>query len=279
MARNRGATKRRGNVISVNFKGVEGRITLPEGSYHCKVAEVTQEDGSQAPYLKWKFEVVGGKFDGKPLYNNTSLAEQSLWSLRNLLETLGVEVPDDELDIDLEELVGKECMLVVEHENYEGKTRARVADFSPLGEDEGGDEEDEPKSKKESKVKDDGEVPFEEEEDDEPKSRKRKGRRSRDEEEEEEEEDDDEPKSRKSKRLRDEDEDEDDEPKSKKKAGKSSKKKSAPTADEISDFTEDELEELNDEYGLNVKLDRLKTLTKKRNAIIDALEDSGQLAA
>lgn len=263
--------KRRGNVVTVNFKGVEGRILLPEDQYRVKVAEVSQEDGSAAAYLKWKFEVSEGKFEGKPLYHNSSLSEQALWSLRNLLETIGVDIPDDEMDIDLEELVGKELMVTVTHEDYEGRARPRLTDFAPLTEEE--EEDDEPKAKKKgSGIKKNGEVPMDDEDDeDEPKSKK-KSRRSRDEDEDEDEEEA--PKSRKSKRAsRDEDEDEDEEeaPKSKKSKGK--KKRDVPTAEEIGDMSEDELEEVIEEHGLDIDLKKFKTMTKKQNAVSDALED------
>ena len=135
------SSSKKSSKVKVDFTGVETRVLLPEGVYNAKVAEVTMEPNDGKPYLKWKFLTVDDdpKLDNKPLYNNTSLQPQSLWVLGSLLETLGVERPDGAMDLDLEELVDLELGLVVEHEEYQGKMRAKVVDFTPAsdGSDDG----------------------------------------------------------------------------------------------------------------------------------------------
>jgi len=154
------ARKSKKNKLKVNFEGVEGRTLVPEGDYHAKVLEVTQEEGSDSgePYLAWKLETIDDnkKLNGKNLYYNTSLQPKALWNLRNLLETLGVEIPDDELEIDLDELVDLELMVTVEHEKYEGKNKARIVDFAPVG-DSDDDEEGVEVEDDEDKGEEDGE--------------------------------------------------------------------------------------------------------------------------
>jgi hypothetical protein len=132
------AGKKNSNAVNVDFSGVETRILLPEGIYAASVAEVSQEQGDKAPYLSWKFKTIDDdpKLNDKPLYNNTSLAPQSLWVLGSLLETLGVERPDGPMDIDFDDLVGLELLLVVEHEEYQGKPRSKVVDFQPMTDEE-----------------------------------------------------------------------------------------------------------------------------------------------
>lgn len=134
-------TKKKATSVKVDFTGVETRVLLPEGVYNAKVAEVELEPNDGKPYLKWTFRTIDDdpKLNDKPLYNNTSLQPQSLWVLGSLLETLGVERPDGAMDLDLEELVGLEIGLVVEHEEYQGKQRAKVVDFTPAtdGDDDG----------------------------------------------------------------------------------------------------------------------------------------------
>jgi hypothetical protein len=122
------------NGIKVDFTGVETRILLPEGIYEASVKEIKHEGGADG-YLAWKFTTIDDdpKLNDKVLYNNTSLKPQSLWVLGQLLDTLGVERPDGAMDIDFDELLGLELQLVVEHEEYEGKIRAKVVDFSPAG--------------------------------------------------------------------------------------------------------------------------------------------------
>lgn len=139
--KNKGKKKK----ITVDFTGVEARTLLPEGQYHAKVHEVTQEDGNEFPYFKWVFTVVSDddKTNGAKLFYNTSLSPKALWNLRNLLETLGVSTPSSEMEIDFDEYIGLELMVRVEHETFEGKDRPKVTDFTPLEETASVDDDDE----------------------------------------------------------------------------------------------------------------------------------------
>lgn len=134
----------KGKKLTVNMAGVESRGHLEDGQYPGQVEACSVEDGDKAQYIKWEFVLVGSdedKWRGRKVYYNTSLAAQALWNLRNLLETLGVEVPDDEMELDLKSYVGLKLMLRVQNETWEGKERPKVTDFTPMEEDEGGGDE------------------------------------------------------------------------------------------------------------------------------------------
>lgn len=133
MVRRQRASK--SNVVTVDFKGVEGkRQVIPEGDYTFRVEEVTKDMGDKGEYLSWVFVVEEGDRKGAKVWYNTSLTPQSLWNLRNLLETLGVEIPDGPLDIDLTELADLAVGGTVVHEEWQGKDRARIADFFAVDE-------------------------------------------------------------------------------------------------------------------------------------------------
>lgn len=240
------ARRKRDSGIPLNFAGVEGRVLVPEGDYRAKVKAVELKDGNAAQYLAWTFTTISDnpKLDGKSLFYNTSLAAQSLWNLRNLLETLGVEIPDGPMDLEVDELIDLELNLRVEHEEHEGKDRARVTDFSMIDEDE---EEEAPKKGK----KKDKEV-------EEPK----KSKKSKKDEEEDEDEDDDEDEEEEEASVEG-DEDEDDLDKL--------------SEDEVGDMDADELADVVKKYDLKVNLKILKTAKKKVAAVIDALEEAGYL--
>ena len=266
MARSRSSGKKK--TLSVNFKGVEGRVTVAEGEYLVKVAEVTAETGDKADYLKWKFEIAEGKFAGKFVFTNTSLSPQALWNLRGLLEAMGVETTDNEMDLDLVDYVDRELMVVVEHELYDGKKQARVVDYAAI-------DEDEVEEKKPSKKRAD------DNEDDEDAKPARKKRATADEDEDE---DEDEKPTRKPRRAAD-DEDEDDKPTRKsrrrddveddEKPARGKKKKAAAiSADDIQDMSQDELEDLITESDLDIDLGKIRTLSKMRNTVLDAMVEA-----
>lgn len=147
------------NVISVDFEGVKAFKTIPEGSYVVEVSEVTQETSStDNDMLKWTFEVTEGKYKGSKLWINTSLVKAALFKLREVLEGLGLEVPDDVMDLDLDDVVGLSCGVNVLHEDYQGKPQARIIDFISA-EDISEDEDDEKPKKKSKKDEDDEEKP------------------------------------------------------------------------------------------------------------------------
>lgn len=186
MARSSKAKKgKKGNSISVDLSEVESKTIVPDGDYLLTVKEVTQEEGQDSgeAYLKWVLQIEGGGV----VYENTSLSEAALWRLRGMLESLGMEIPDDKFDLDLEDLVGEECGGTIVSEVYNQKKKNIVVETFPasqIGEDDEEDDEEEedeePKSKKKGKSKskpepeEEDEDEEEEDEEEEPKPKKSK---------------------------------------------------------------------------------------------------------
>lgn len=285
------ARKTKSSSVKVNFKGVESRQTPPEGDYKLEVVECTSDKGPSGDMIVFTLEIAEGKYKGQKVWFYCPLAENSLWKLHAFLTALGEEVPEDEMDIDLSDLVGKEVVGVLTHETYQGKKKAKMTDFASLedyegelaGSDDDDDEdEDDKKSSKKSKSKKGSSKKSKDEDDDddedEKPSKSRKSKSKKDDDDEDDDEDEKPSKSKsKSKKSAKDDDDEEDEPKSKKGAkGKSSKKAKKYTADDIGDLDEDELQELLEKHDLEdeVDLDDYKNLKKKVAAVIDALEDA-----
>lgn len=127
--------------IKVNFEGVEASGNVSEGRHLLTVdgaPEVKTSENSGNDYVNFKFKAPGGV-----VYHTCSLQPQALFNLRNTLESLGVEVAEELMDIDLTELDGLTCGGEVEHETYQGKKKARIIDLFPEAELEGAEEEEE----------------------------------------------------------------------------------------------------------------------------------------
>lgn len=245
-------SKKKSGITTVNFAGVEsGAVVVPEGKYEVEVVAVSEEIGqnSNEPYLAFELKITEGKQEGKKLYLNKSLQENSLWSLKQLLEVLGADVPDDEMDIDHDDLVGRTCGVEVAHEKYNGKNKAQITDvFDVAASDE---EDDTPKKKKPKKVEDEDE----EEDEEDTKSSKKGKSKAKDEDEEEVDSDD-----------------EDDKPAKKAKKGKKSK---TYTEDAILEYDEEELQGLIDEHELDVDLEEYNTVRRKRASVLEAMNEQG----
>jgi len=136
MATRSRAAKKSG--ISVDFSNTETSGVLEEGDYLVEVDEVEDKESSTGnPMLVFTFKVTEGEGKGRKLFHNCSLQPQALFNLRAVLEALGNEVPQGVLELDPSDLIGQTCGVSVNHEQYEGKTKARIAEFfdaSELGE-------------------------------------------------------------------------------------------------------------------------------------------------
>lgn len=124
--------------LKVDFKDTEASGIVEEGDYIVEVDEVELKtsDNSREDYLSFTMKITEGEFKGKKLFHNSSLQPQALFNLRAVLEALGLEVPQGEMDLDPADLIGESCNVSVVHEKYEGKLKARIAEFY-------GDEEEE----------------------------------------------------------------------------------------------------------------------------------------
>jgi hypothetical protein len=127
------SAKKKSRVVKVNMEGVETAVLVPEEDYLIVPAKVTKEVGESSgkDFLAWEFEITSGKMKGKTLFYNTSLQPQALWNLRGVLEAFGQEVPDSTMEVDLDalEAIDTPAGCTVEHEPYEGRKRARIVDI------------------------------------------------------------------------------------------------------------------------------------------------------
>lgn len=127
---------------------VESFKRCAEGIHTAKIVEV-QENTTQAgdDMLTMAFEVIKGDSKGARVYDNFVLTDKALWKLKQLLQTLGIKC-DGKIVLDLDKLVGKVCDITVFHEEYNGKLKARIDEYTAIkressDDDEYDDDEDE----------------------------------------------------------------------------------------------------------------------------------------
>ena len=217
-----------------------GKAFEPGKEYAVKIVECTLEEGTKAPYFNLKLAGVEDEYENSFMYHKASTSESSLWRLRPLLEAFGMEIPDGPMDISTEDFVGLTAMCSTYLERWDGGSSVRPDEFWPL--------------------EDSGSLDDDEDEEEEEKPAKKSKRKAKQEEPED-----------------DEDEEEEEKPKAKAKSKEKPKKKAGVSEDELNEMNEDELADLIEQHDLDVDLDDHKTLRKKRNAVMDALEEAGLL--
>lgn len=148
--------------MKLDFTGVESYVKCEEGQHVVKLMEI-EETESQAgnDMLNATFQVVRGNSTGAKLYDNFVLTEKALWKLQSFLTAIGMKA-EGRVTIDLDKLIGKTCIVEVAHEEYEGKTRARIQEFKKLS------------AAKKDELDDDDDIDDEEEEEEETPKKKSK---------------------------------------------------------------------------------------------------------
>lgn len=140
--------------VNIDMTGVESYSKASEGIHAAKIAEI-EEKTSQGgdPMLQFAFEIIKGEDKGCRVFESFVLTDKALWKLKACLQAIGLKA-EGKLKIDLDKLIGKTCDIEVFHDDYNGTTRAKIADFYRLGkmsgksaaaddEDEDEDEDDE----------------------------------------------------------------------------------------------------------------------------------------
>jgi hypothetical protein len=109
---------------------------LPEGDYVATVFEVklAKSKTSNNEYYNWTFQVqTPSRFRNRRLFHITTLAEQSLWNLKQTIEAVTGEplVGDYDPSEHIREYLGRPVLLRVTQEEYQGTMRNRVKRVSP----------------------------------------------------------------------------------------------------------------------------------------------------
>lgn len=160
--------------LKVDMTGVESYTRCSEGEHLVRVKkmELGQVQGSGDDALKAVFEVIQGSDKGCQVFETFSLGEKALWKLKQFLMAIGMKA-DGKLNLDLDKLEGKICVIDVIHDEYNGTKRAKISSYlkptEESGEDDEEDEEEEPvrkPAKKASPKKSNKKQPEPEEDDD-----------------------------------------------------------------------------------------------------------------
>lgn len=193
----------------LDFSNVESFAKAAEGRHRVKIVEINEQTSQGGDdMLVFVFEVIKGESKGARVYENCVLTDKALWKLQQILQAIGIKC-DGKVALDLDKLIGKICEIDVFHEEYEGRTRARIGEFfkaTSAKSNDDDEEEEEPAPKKSKKQ---------------PAKGKSKKKPEPDPEEDEDEDDEDED-------FDDDEEDEEEEVKPAKKSSKKSTKKPAP---------------------------------------------------
>lgn len=121
---------------------------IPEDTYlvELKAVHTTNKDGEvlagpSGPYWSWELAVVGGEYDTRKLWVNTSLSEAALWKMNETFTAFGYTC-----DSDTDEIIGDKALAVVtqrviERGSRKGQLSNNVENLMPADADAGDDDD------------------------------------------------------------------------------------------------------------------------------------------
>lgn len=140
-------------IRKINMSGVDTFTRCEEGIHTAKIVEI-QEGTTQAgdDMLTGVFEVMNGTSKGCKVYDNFVLTDKALWKLKQLLQSVHVKC-DGKIALDLDKLIGKVCDIAVYHDEYNGKIKARIDEYTPTASDSSDDEDEDDDEEEEEEIK------------------------------------------------------------------------------------------------------------------------------
>jgi hypothetical protein len=117
--------------ITLDFSNVREGSTfsprrLPEGAYLATIAKVESKDSKAGnPMLVYTIIPAEHPTAVYPYY--ILLEENQLWKFRALLLAAGKEVPKRKVTVDPESIIGRQVMIDLEDDEWEGREKSSIA--------------------------------------------------------------------------------------------------------------------------------------------------------
>lgn len=103
---------------------------LEEGEYLATISEVRDDPAKDGEAMwNWIIQLNDHKSATYPYY--VKLVENQLWKMRNLFIAAGIDVPKRAAKIDPNKVVGKVVCVVLEDDEYDGKTKSVISAVMP----------------------------------------------------------------------------------------------------------------------------------------------------
>lgn len=123
-------------AFEVDLSNVEDpTYAIPDGIYKAKCIEVTQDvSKSGNPMFVWEFELVGGDYAGRTFKSWTAITPAAMWKVAETVIALGVGQQGQVVKFKRQDVLNKECGLVMEQDEYNGKPTSRISRVISLAE-------------------------------------------------------------------------------------------------------------------------------------------------
>jgi hypothetical protein len=122
--------------VKINLDGVEawkGGMLLPPGVHAVEITDAEEKTSSNGtPQAEFEFRAIGGDHDGGTIRDWLTLTPEAFGRVRQFLEAVRYQIPPGEFEMPTAQLKGRQCVIVVRNELYQGQERTKVKAYQPL---------------------------------------------------------------------------------------------------------------------------------------------------
>lgn len=120
--------------LNLNFGDVKGFEPVPGGMYVLKVADcpVRENKAKDGEMIVFEFDFVDEDYAGRKVWLNASLKQAAAWKLQEILEAITQkEWKENDMNLDLEDLIGELVMGEIFIDEYNGRLNNKVNRLYP----------------------------------------------------------------------------------------------------------------------------------------------------
>lgn len=124
------------DAFEVDLSDVQDQsYAIPDGTYKAKCIEVSQDvSKSGNPMFVWEFEITEGQYAGRTFKSWTAITPAAMWKVAETVIALGIGQQGQVVKFKRQDVLNKECGLVMEQDEYNGKPTSRISRVISLAE-------------------------------------------------------------------------------------------------------------------------------------------------
>lgn len=131
-----GASANMNDAFEVDLSDVQdSSYAIPDGTYRAKCINVEQDVSKGGnPMFVWEFEITGGNYTGRTFKSWTAITPAAMWKVAETVQALGVGQTGTVVKFKRGDVIGRECGIVMEQDEYNGKMSSKIVKVVPVGE-------------------------------------------------------------------------------------------------------------------------------------------------
>lgn len=124
------------DAFEVDLSDVQDQsYAIPDGTYKARCIEVSQDvSKSGNPMFVWEFELTDGQYAGRTFKSWTAITPAAMWKVAETVIALGIGQQGQVVKFKRQDVLNKECGLVIEQDEYNGKPTSRISRVISLAE-------------------------------------------------------------------------------------------------------------------------------------------------